>query len=325
MKIYNDMILRVLLVSSFFLIYGCSSTVQREYFEAYEEEFKSRTHYIAHNIQRDGLNIHAREYGKPSEKPTLVLMHGFPDSLHLYDWLVPELLEDRHIIAFDFIGWGESEKPTKHLYDTASLRSDFEAVINYFNLSKLVVVVHDASGQPGIDWVIDNPEKTAGLVLLNTYYSPMPTLKAPEAIELFSTPGIRRELSILATSLSDTIWLSRYKEQMAKFISTEALREDFHKVLGYQSLNIRRAFFGLNRVLIEETDKRKTKVSQLSKLNTPVLIVFGRDDPYLNIGVAEEFNKLFVNSKMFLIEGAGHFVQIDKPVHVANLLRTFPL
>jgi pimeloyl-ACP methyl ester carboxylesterase len=252
------------------------------------------------------------------------MMHGFPDSMHLYDWLVPKLANDRHIITFDFLGWGDSDKPEKHRYDVASLRHDLEAVIGYFKLNNVVLVMHDASGQPGIDWALDNTDKTAGLVLLNTYYGPMPTLKAPEAIALFSTPGIRRDLAVWATRHSDSLWLKRYNEQMAKFISTKALREPFQKVLGHQSLQIRPAFYGLNRVLRDEIEKRRARTPLLKEFKPPVRIIFGDDDPYLNAGVAREFHKLFANSELFLIKNAGHFVQVDKPGRVAQLLRNFP-
>lgn len=310
-------------VSALFL-QACSTVDHSAYFEAYEKSYSEKVGYITHQIRREGFNIHVREYGDKNDKPTMLMMHGFPDSMHLYDWLVPSLAKDRHIITFDFIGWGDSDKPADHRYDVASLRHDLEAVIAQFGLKQIVLVVHDASGQPGIDWALDNPEKTAGLVLLNTFYGPMPTLKAPEAIELFSTPGIRRELAVWATRHFDSLWIKRYNEQMAKFISTEALREPFQKLLGHQSLQMRPAFYGLNRVLRDEVEKRRNKVVQLKGFKPPVRIVFGNDDPYLNAGVAKDFHRLFPNSELFLVENAGHFVQIDKPERVASLLRKFP-
>lgn len=306
------------------LIQGCSTPDHSQFFNEYEASFSNRTNYITHHIQRDTYKIHAREFAKGNSLPTIIMMHGFPDNMHLYDWLVPELMNDRHIITFDFLGWGESDKPDNHLYDFSSLRRDLEAVIDYFKLNTVVLVVHDASGVPGIDWAMDNPNKMAGLVLLNTFYSPMPTLIPPEAIELFSTPGIRRQLSIWATSLSDSIWLQRYNEQMSKFISTEELIEPLQKIVGYQSLPMRNAFYGLNHVLREEVESRKAKISDLKKFKPPVRIIFGNDDPYLNSGVAREFHSLLPDSDLFLVENGGHFVQVDKPKEVAELIRTFP-
>jgi len=46
-------------------------------------------------------------------------MHGFPDNLHLYDRLSPYLSPPRRVIAFDFLGWGASDKPHGYPYTAA--------------------------------------------------------------------------------------------------------------------------------------------------------------------------------------------------------------
>jgi len=314
----------MLLLCTFPLIQACSTADDRAYVRSYEDAYRKRVKYTSHLVRRDGFHIYAREYGMKGRRPTIVMMHGFPDSMHLYDRLVPLLAIGRHVITFDFLGWGDSDKPADHNYDVASLRRDLEAVIEHFGLKRVVPVVHDASGQPGIDWALDNPDQTAGLVLLNTYYGPAPTLKPPEAIARFSTPGIRRDLSVWATRHFDSLWMRGYKEQIAKFISTRELREPFQKLLGYQSLQIRPAFYGLNRVLREELRKRRQKMQQLQSFQPPVRIIFGNDDPYLNAGVARNLNRLFPHSELFLVKGAGHFVQIDKPAVLAELMCGFP-
>jgi pimeloyl-ACP methyl ester carboxylesterase len=303
---------------------GCAAVDHSSFVKSYEEAYREKVDFETHHIARDGYKIHAREYGRRGEKPSIVMMHGFPDSMHLYDRLVPMLAEDRHIITFDFLGWGDSDKPEDHNYKVASLHRDLEVVIAHFGLNQVVLVLHDASGQPGIDWSLSNTEKSAGLVLLNTYYGPSPTLKAPDAIKRFSTPGLYRDLSIWMTRNFDSLWMGGYKEQIAQFISTEELREPFQKLLGHQSLQIRPAFYGLNRVLNEEIEKRRSAAVQLKSFKGPVRIIFGKDDTDLNAGVAKDFHELFQNSELFLIENAGHFVQIDKPGVVAQLMRDFP-
>jgi pimeloyl-ACP methyl ester carboxylesterase len=303
------------------LLQSCSTVDHPKFFEQHEKMFKEQTSYNTHYIEREGFNIHAREFGKKTSRPSIILMHGFPDSMHLYDWLVPKLMANEHIITFDFIGWGDSDKPKNHTYDFNSLKNDLNRVVNYFKLDKVILVAHDASGSTGIDWSYDNQQKTAGLILLNSFYSPMPTLKSPEEIKIFSTPGIKRWFSVKATQLSDHLLISRYNTQMDKFITTQALREPFKKILGHQFLNIRPAFYGLNSVLEEHVENNELKTSRLKMFQPPVRIIFGEDDPYLNSGVAKEFHKLYENSELFLIQNAGHFVQVDKPKQIASLIK----
>ena len=129
----------------------------------------SRTHLpnSEHQVPRGAYHIHANEYApeSPVQGAPLILMHGFPDSSHLYDRLAPLLAKNRRVISFDFLGWGKSDTPQDHVYNAASLLSDLEAVIDYFQLASIVVVVHDSSGLPGIDWALAHPDRTQGLVL----------------------------------------------------------------------------------------------------------------------------------------------------------------
>jgi len=81
------------------------------------------------------------------------------------------------------LGWGDSGEPATHLNDAASQRADLAALVKTFEPRSVVLVVHDLSGQAGINWSLDNEPPTAGLVLLNTCYQAMQTLKAPEAVQ----------------------------------------------------------------------------------------------------------------------------------------------
>jgi pimeloyl-ACP methyl ester carboxylesterase len=140
-------------------------------------------------VRLDQHRIHAREY--VGAEPTILLMHGFPDNVHLYDRLVPHLSPPRRVVAFDFLGWGGSDKPNGYPYSAGSQVSELAAVVDQLHVKRVVLVAHDASGPPAIDWALAEAERIAGLVLLNSYYCEMPTLRAPQVIWLFSTPVVR--------------------------------------------------------------------------------------------------------------------------------------
>ena len=123
-------------------------------------------------VTRDQHRIWLQECA--GAEPAIVLMHGFPDNLHLYDRLVPYLSPPRRVVAFDFLGWGGSDKPSAHAYTSRNLTLDLDAVIEQRGFGQVVLVAHDASGPPAIDWALDHPDRVAALVLLNTYYSEMP-------------------------------------------------------------------------------------------------------------------------------------------------------
>jgi haloalkane dehalogenase len=159
----------------------------------------------------------------PGTGVPVVLMHGFPDNTHLYDRLVPHLAGRRPVVRFDFLGWGRSDKPAGYPYTAANQVGDLavvtESVREHFGTDRLVLVAHDASGPPAIDWALGNPGRIETLVLLNTYYHWIPSLRRPRAIALYSTPIVRTGARTIVRRWPD---LDRrlYAWQVGTFIRT---------------------------------------------------------------------------------------------------------
>jgi haloalkane dehalogenase len=281
--------------------------------------------YRERSVRRDQHRIHVREY--PGSEPSIVLMHGFPDNLHLYDRVFPHLSPARRVIAFDFLGWGSSDKPSGYPYTASNQVGDLDAVITQLGLDQVVIVVHDASGPPGIDWALAHPERTAGLVLLNTYYCDMPSLRRPQAIWLFSTPLLRTITRPVSRMFGNWLFRRAYWWQVGSFIRDADVRSHFVPLL-YQQFDAkpsaRPAFFRLNEDLLSAVSARNANIPKLRAFRRPVRIIFGDADPSLNVGVARTFHALFPQSELILISGARHFVQLDEPEQVARLIATMP-
>ncbi len=281
--------------------------------------------YTEHVVQRGPYHMYAREY--PGEEPAIVLMHGFPDTMHLYDRLLPWLITSRRVVTFDFLGWGESDKPAGYPYTAANQTGDLDAVIEQLHLQQVVLVAHDASGPPAIDWALAHPDRVAALVLLNTYYCVMPTLRPPEAILLFSTPVVRNAARAVLKAFDNWLFRKMYWWQVGRFMRAAADREEFLPLLYRQfaaTPSAQPAFFRLNEDLLSTVRDRTKRIPQMKAFRPPVRIIFGASDPYLNAGVARRFHELFPTSELFLLPGAYHYVQIDEPEQVAHLLLSTP-
>jgi len=281
--------------------------------------------FTEHFVQRDQHRIYVREY--EGAEPAIVLMHGFPDNLHLYDRLVPHLSPPRHVLTFDFLGWGASDKPAGYAYTARNQEGDLDAVIQQRQLGQVVLVPHDASGPPAIDWARHHPERVAALVLLDCYYCAMPTLRPPEAIFLFSTPLIRNVARPIATMFNNFIFRRMYRWQVGRFIRDAETRNQFIPPLLEQFVatpSTIPAFFRLNEDLLP-TVRAGTKVAPtLKEFRRPVRIIFGGGDPYMNKGVAQKFHELFPGSDLFILPRARHFLQMDEPEEVARLILSTP-
>ena len=272
-------------------------------------------------VSRGPYNLYVE--AEAGEGVPVVLMHGFPDNTHLYDRLVPYLAGRRPVVRFDFLGWGRSDKPAGYPYTASNQVGDLaevvKAVREHFGASQLVLVAHDASGPPAIDWALANPGQVAALVLLNTYYHWTPALRRPPAIALYSTPLIRNAARAIVLRRPD---LDRrlYAWQVGKFIEDPALRAQLVTQLYEEFLPARPAFWRLNDDLMGAVLARRLRIPQMRRFEPPVRVIFGADDRYLNPRVAARFAALFPNAEMHLLSGAGNYVQVDQPQRVAELM-----
>jgi pimeloyl-ACP methyl ester carboxylesterase len=67
-------------------------------------------------VSIDGLDIFYREAGS-RDNPTILLLHGFPTSSHMFRNLMPALCDRFHLVAPDYPGFGNSSMPTVNEFD----------------------------------------------------------------------------------------------------------------------------------------------------------------------------------------------------------------
>lgn len=282
---------------------------------AYNEGFRAEHAFVAHEIRRDGFTISAREFGANADAkaPTIVLMHGFPDNQHLYDRVAPALGQHHRVITFDFLGWGDSTTPPADFaYGFDEQRKDLEAVLAYFDVTSAVPVVHDASGWPGIDWALDNPESVAALVLLNTVYNPVPSQAPPNVIRAASAPDLRPAF-IAAVGTDELMSRALLRAQVSRFFVDADQASVFLPLFERYALSTGTGIFALTATLVQTLMARAAEVPRMKGFARPVTVAFGADDPYLNVATAEAFATTFPLSKLELLQGAGHYVQLDAP------------
>jgi haloalkane dehalogenase len=150
----------------------------------------SKASFTEHDVPSEQGDIYARDY--EGVGPAFVLMHGFPDNLHIYDNLIPHLVAGgRRVVAFDFLGFCASDKPTGAAYGFKQQLGDLEAIVEVLGLNKIVPVGHDAAGPAAINFAIEHPDRVSSLCILNTFYAAAPTIRLPEVIELFATTNLK--------------------------------------------------------------------------------------------------------------------------------------
>lgn len=278
------------------------------------------TVYRERVAMRQGKRIAVRDY--PGPEPALVLMHGFPDSMELYDPLVGRLVGKRRLVLFDFIGWGRSDRAAAHDYNFDNLTGDLAAVIDQLGLERPDLVAHDASGPPTIQWSLANPERTGHLVLLNTFYMMMLRLRPPEGVLLYMLPGLKHLTRVVNRLSRQRLNFALYHWQLRRFLRDPATKVEFIPYLYRHSWESWRAFEALvGRLLLQSIRYARPKnLARLRAYPGRVRIVFGAKDPYLNVHVARRLHELYSRSELYILEDAFHYVQVDEADLVAGLV-----
>ena len=94
-----------------------------------------------------GVEMRYRTYGRRRpERPTLLLVHGFANSLQSFRSLTPQLEEDFFVVAVDMPGFGLSDKPVDFDYRNPAQGLRLAALIDTLGLDKVVVVGHSLGG-----------------------------------------------------------------------------------------------------------------------------------------------------------------------------------
>jgi haloalkane dehalogenase len=278
-----------------------------------------------HRILRNGHMLLARDYA--GVEPAFVLMHGFPDNLRIYDRLAPALAASgRRVIAFDFLGYGGSDKPADYPYTAQNMEGDLDAVVGALGVGQVVPVAHDASGPTAINWSLGHRDRVAALALLNTYYDAAPTLQFPEFISLFADPKYSELAAAFVGDPAQFGWLLAFQGRRFLQDAPPAMRElmepELVRIIRGQfaaSPSVAPAFVSLTRELHSAIAENTRRVTELSEFRPKVALIWGIGDPYLNAGVAEHLKGLFPNSWLTSLNG-GHWPQIEAPEDVAKSL-----
>jgi pimeloyl-ACP methyl ester carboxylesterase len=116
----------------------------------------------------DGLRIAYREAGDPA-KPTVLLLHGFPTSSHMFRNLIPTLAQDYHVIAPDYQGFGASDMPAAKDYDYTfdNLAATVETLLERKGVKSYAVYVMDYGAPVGYRLFAKAPEKVTGFIIQN--------------------------------------------------------------------------------------------------------------------------------------------------------------
>lgn len=254
--------------------------------------------------------------------PTVVLLHGFPETWWTWHRLIPALVDAGfRVVAPDQRGYGESDKPPGVApYRVRALVGDIVGLLDALGVDRACVLGHDWGAQVAWQLAMDHPDRVVRLAILNL---PHP---ARFAESLRTVRQLRKSWYIAAFQLPGVA-----EHMLRHWGLRKAWRGRSPDAFSAEDLAIYEAAFlqpgALTPVLAWYRAAARDFVTgnapKLHRIDLPVLVIFGERDEALHRDFAEPDPKRVTDVKMVWVPEASHWVQHDAPEIVRDEVIAF--
>ena len=301
-----------------------SFAAERGVLPAIEQSDSMNSNHVRYRtIKVDGLDIFYREAGSPSA-PTVLLLHGFPSSSHMFRNLIPALANQYHVVAPDYPGFGYSSAPSTKDFDYTF--DHLSEVVDHFSealgLKRYAIYVQDYGAPIGFRIAKQHPDRIAAIVVQNgnaydeglqsdfwlpikAYWKDRNPVNATALLSSFElkatkwqyTHGVHDEQNI-----SPDAWV------MDQALLDRAGNKDIQLALFYS--------YGSNPPLYPQWQ------DYFRTYQPPNLIVWGKNDLIFPPAGAEPFKRDLKNVELHWLD-TGHFALEEDGDKIAAYMRAF--
>lgn len=273
-------------------------------------------------VSIDGLDIFYREAGS-RDNPTILLLHGFPTSSHMFRNLIPALADKFHLVAPDYPGYGNSSMPTVDEFDYTfdHLAQIVEKFITAIDLKKYSLYVMDYGAPIGYRIAAKYPERVQALIVQNGNAYEEGLREFWEPIKAYwqeRSPENAEKLKYLVT-LEATKWQYTNGVRNVEAISPDTWTIDQHFLDRSGNGEIQLALlysYGTNPPLYPQWQE------YFRQYQPPTLIVWGKNDYIFPTEGAYPYQRDLKDVEFHLLD-TGHFALEEDRNAIADHIRRF--
>jgi pimeloyl-ACP methyl ester carboxylesterase len=271
-----------------------------------------------HTVPINGDSMFYREAGDPAQ-PTIVLLHGFPSSSHMFRELIPALAGRFHVLAPDYPGMGQSAAPPASsgavTFDRIS--ATIEGLVGQVRHGKVILYMQDFGGPVGMRLAVRHPDWIAGLVFQNTPVSLDGW--APERLAALqagaSAPSAaRRAAAAQRVTLATAQLLHRQGAHAVEQLNPDAWVSDAY-ALGLA--DDRRVMTDLQVDIADNLARYPDWQAYLRTRQPPTLVVWGDADPLFAPAGADAVRQLVPDAEVHHY-ATGHFALEEQGDEIAR-------
>jgi pimeloyl-ACP methyl ester carboxylesterase len=268
------------------------------------------------------VSIHGHDVGfrRIGDGPVILLIHGIAGSSQTWEQVIPLLARDHTVVAPDLIGHGESAKPPGD-YSLGAQASALRDFLSVLGIERATVVGQSFGGGVAMQLAYQYPENCDRLVLVS---SGGLGREVSWLLRILAVPGVEYALPILFPR-----FVRDRGNDLIKFLHRAGLRharavEGWRAYVSLTESENRMAFV---RTLRSVVDPAGQSVSAMDRLylaaRMPTLIIWGDRDNIIPVSHAYTAHDAIPESRLEIIEGAGHFPHVEEPLQFVELLSEF--
>ena len=276
-----------------------------------------------HRVPVEDREVFYREAG-PKDAQSIVLLHGFPSSSHMFRELIPRLADRYHLIAPDYIGFGYSARPaaTEFKYTFDNLTEYVEKLLfNVIGLRKFSIYVQDYGAPVGFRLATRHPEAIESIIVQNgnAYIEGIsPAFEPLKAFWANRDEETEQPVRALLTAETTRFQYTHGAKSPEK-ISPDSYAFDQHflDLPGNDAIQLDLFHdYPANVALYDEWH-------QYFRDKQPrTLIVWGQNDPFFTVDGAKAFLTDLPKAELHLLD-AGHFALEEEVDLIADRIREF--
>jgi pimeloyl-ACP methyl ester carboxylesterase len=285
-----------------------------------KEDLMTRIAYRKANV--DGMNVFYREAG-PTNAPTLLLLHGFPTSSHMFRDLIPLLADRFHIIAPDLPGFGQTDLPSRDTfsYTFAKLAEVIGRFTEVVNLTRFAIYIFDYGAPVGLRIAIKHPERITAIISQNGNAYEEGLSDGWNPIRTYWREPTKANRDALRSFLSPetTVWQYTHGVSDPSVVSPDGYSLDSHYL----------ARPGAHEAQLDLFLDYASNVALYPEFQTyfrshqpPLLAAWGRNDPFFLPAGAEAYKRDIPAADVRFFD-TGHFALETHGAEIAGAIRTF--
>jgi 3-oxoadipate enol-lactonase len=244
-------------------------------------------------------------YELSGEGASLVLIHGFTDNSSMWYNQVPAFSERFKVLAYDVRGHGRTKAPEGG-FSMRLFADDLRVLLGALGIERACVLGYSMGGRIALQFALDNPEMTTGLVFANSGVASSDVQPSEEQIaalaerrsqmvEMFETGNIE----VIADGMAERSFSPGFRDEDPAV---------FEKYKDIKLQNDPRHYLAIMEAMVEAV----THPPDLRQLACPALIIAGERDGFMTLDEAKSMQRAIDDVSLTILP-TGHAAAIEAP------------